>query len=186
MFAAPVRVAAASSLRTVWPKLMQAAPAGLQASISYGSSGNLARQIIQGAPFAVFLSASDGHVQALRTTRDDPLESELYALGQLALVTRLPADDDSAITLDNLAGELATALAREPGSERPGRPARRLAIANPAHAPYGKAAREVLESLDAWPVAQSSLSLAENAAQTLQFVRAGAVQASAGAAPVDQ
>ena len=157
----PPVVAAAASLRHVFPVLMRAwsAAGGGPPEVSFGSSGNLYRQISQGAPFDLFLSADEE--QALKLVRAGRTEGRgtVYGTGRLVLLvprhSRL-APDASLEDLGRAIGE--------------GR-LRRLAIANPAHAPYGRAAREALVRAGLWArlSEKGHLLLAENAAQAVQF-----------------
>lgn len=130
---------------------------GRELRIAYGSSGNFTQQIENGAPFELFLSADETYVERLRSkglTRD---AGALYAVGRLALF--VPAG--SVIGPDAALDELKTALAA-------GR-LRRFAIANPEHAPYGRAAREVLQRTGIWEAIRPRLVLGESAAQAAQF-----------------
>ena len=154
-------VAAAASLRHVFPELMHAwsAAGGAPPEVSFGSSGNLYRQIAQGAPFDLFLSADEEQalklVRAGRTVGD----GTIYGVGRLVLLV----PRHSRLALDASLEDLGRAI--DDGRLR------RLAIANPAHAPYGRAAREALVRTALWPrLAESGrLLLAENAAQAVQF-----------------
>jgi molybdate transport system substrate-binding protein len=132
--------------------------------IVYGSSGNFRRQIAEGAPFELFLSADESYVLALH--RDGHLVDQgvLYAIGRLALV--LPAG--SPLQLDPTLGDLAQAAAD-------GR-LKRFAIANPEHAPYGRAAQEALTAAGAWPAIRGRLVFGENVAQAAQFAVSGSTQ----------
>ena len=164
-------LAVASSLRSLWPDLMeqyvkdtgQAAPVA-----SFGSSGLLSTQIINGAPFELFLSADVASITRL-PDQNLAAPAQVYAQGELQLV--VPHNSPLA---QNLAmATLADALkAADTGASL------RLAIPNPLHAPYGKAAREALENADIWPIPARQLLAAENAAQTLQFIKTGAVGAA--------
>lgn len=164
-------LAAASSLRTLWPVLTQqfSNDTGQQAPLaSFGSSGLLSTQIINGAPFELFLSADMSSItrmpqQILATP------AQVYALGALHLVVPENSPLAQSMTMATLADALATATT---GTTM------RLAIPNPIHAPYGKAAREALETAGIWPIAAGQLLAAENAAQSLQFVKTGAVGAA--------
>ena len=157
----PPIAAAAASLRHVFPELVQAwaAAGGIPPEVSFGSSGNLYRQIAQGAPFELFLSADEA--QALKLVREGRTEGGgvVYGVGRLVLLvpghSRL-APDASLEDLGRAIGE--------------GR-LRRFAIANPAHAPYGRAAREALSRAVLWTRLSRSgrLLFAENAAQAVQF-----------------
>ena len=155
----PPLVAAAASLRHVLPELMRtwvqtgaAAP-----NVSFGSSGNLYRQIAQGAPFDLFLSADEE--QALKLVRANRTDGDgaVYGMGRLALLV----PRHSQLALDASLEDLGRAI--DDGRLR------RLAIANPAHAPYGRAAREALVRTALWPRLGDRLLLAENAAQAVQF-----------------
>jgi molybdate transport system substrate-binding protein len=137
---------------------------GRTVRISYGSSGDFRRQIAQGAPFEIFLSADESYVQALHEEGFTLDRGILYGLGRLALYV----PHGSSLTPDAELNDLATAL-------KEGR-LRRFAIANPEHAPYGRAAREVLVKLGLWDKIQTHLVLGENAAQAVQFVISGSAQ----------
>ncbi len=159
-------IAAASSLRFALEELAQdfQTQTGESVTLVFGASGNFSRQIRQGAPFQMFLSADETYVQdlvAAGLTRD---AGRLYAYGRLALV--VPAG--SALRVDGDLADLRPAL-------RDGR-LQRFAIANPAHAPYGLRAREVLQHLDLWQDIQPRLVLGENVGQAAQFVFSGNAQ----------
>ena len=161
--AEPPLVAAAASLRHVFPELMHAwmRTGGVRPEVSFGSSGNLHRQISQGAPFDLFLSADEELVlELVRSGRTDG-EGAIYAVGRLALLV----PNHSRLALDASLDDLRHAV----GDGR----LRRLAIANPAHAPYGRAAREALRRAAVWPRLEERLLLAENAAQAVQFALTG-------------
>lgn len=160
--AEPSLVAAAASLRHVFPELARAwtAVGGARPEVSFGSSGNLYRQIVQGAPFEIFLSADEAQaLDLVRAGRTDG-DGTVYGVGRLALLV----PRHSRLALDPSLGDLADAL--DDGRLR------RLAIANPAHAPYGRAAREALAGAGLWPRLDGRLLLAENAAQAVQFALA--------------
>ena len=161
--AEPSIVAAAASLRHVFPVLMQtwARAGGVQPEVSFGSSGNLYRQISQGAPFDLFLSADEEQVLKLVRSEKTDGEGAVYAVGRLALLV----PRQSRLALDASLDDLRHAV--EDGRLR------RLAIANPAHAPYGRAAREALRRAAVWPRLEERLLLAENAAQAVQFALTG-------------
>ena len=125
-------------------------------AVNYGSSGNFYAQIRNGAPFDMFLSAD---VQYPRNLAHDGIARAdsvfVYAAGKIAVW--VPASS----TLDP-----ATAL-RDPS-------VRRIAIANPQHAPYGRAAEAALRSMGLYDSIAKKLVLGENISQTLQFVQSGA------------
>ena len=163
----PVHVAAAADLQFVLPELVTAfaKSGGEKMHLSFGSSGNFARQIAQGAPFALFLSADAIYAQQVVAAGLADGKPIPYASGRLALF--LPSG--SRIAIDRELADFAAAL-------QDGR-ITRLALANPEHAPYGRAAREVLENRGLWAVAQPKLALGDNAAQAAQFAATGAAQA---------
>ena len=160
-----IRVAAASDLKFALADLGARfeQETYLKLAITYGSSGNLARQIEQGLPMDLFLSADEDLVFRLAKNGWARDEGVVYGLGRLAWL--LPASSAAVI-----AGDLKglTAALGEGG---------KLSIANPDHAPYGRAARAALQAAKLWPQLQNRLVLGENASQAAQFVSTGAAQA---------
>jgi len=156
-------VAVAASLRHVWPHLMSVYPHSQKPRVTFGSSGNLARQISQGAPFELLLSADESFPTLLvenKTTKHSPV---VYAQGRLAWIA--PADSILAKSLAQLKSTNQVTFAIPDGVNR-------IAIANPAFAPYGRAAKSVLNAIDGG--ASVSLAVGENASQALQFALSGA------------
>lgn len=160
-------VAAASDLRFVLPLLAErfAAETGEPIRLSLGSSGNLRRQIAQGAPFALFMSADEDY--ALQLVREGHALDEGVIYGEGRLVILVP--HGSGLRADGSLRDLR--LAAEDGRLR------HLAMANPAHAPYGKRAREALEHAGLWETLETRLVLGENVAQAAQFALSGSAQA---------
>jgi molybdate transport system substrate-binding protein len=159
-------VAAASDLQFALEEVAQAftKDTGEQVKLSFGSSGNFARQIRQGAPFQMFLSADENYIFDL--TKDGFVQDrgELYALGRIVIIvphgSRLKADgslDDLKVALTD--GRLS-----------------KFAIANPEHAPYGKRAEEALRHRGLWDGVKDKLVLGENISQTAQFATSGSTQ----------
>ena len=160
-------IAAAADLQFALPEIVAAftRSGGVPLRLSFGSSGNFARQIMQGAPFELLLAADDRYAaQVIAAQRAEGVGVH-YATGRLALF--LP--NGSPIRADRNLADLAAAA-------RDGR-LKRLAIANPEHAPYGRAAREVLEQRGLWSAVHDKLALGDNAAQAAQFAASGAAQA---------
>lgn len=156
-------VAAASDLRFALPEIAESfrRETGESVRLAFGSSGNFARQIRQGAPFEVYLSADEAYVLALASdglTRD---EGTVYAVGRLAIVVPPGSPLAQDRSLDGLARALGDAQIS------------RFAIANPEHAPYGRRAREALERRGLWEALQPVLVLGENVAQAAQFAASG-------------
>ena len=120
--------------------------------ISSASSGKLFAQITHGAPYDIFMSADEERVDLLIEDHEASADSAyVYALGKLVLLSNIELADDCRGVL------YSETLAH-------------LAIANPEIAPYGMAARQVLQKLALWQQLQSRIVMGENIAQTLQFV----------------
>jgi molybdate transport system substrate-binding protein len=129
--------------------------------LSFGSSGNIARQIEQGAPYHMFLSADEGFVLRLAErglTRD---RGAPYAVGRIVIF--IPTHSD--LRPDGTLADLRAAIE--------GNRLRRFAIANPEHAPYGVAAMQALRSRGLWEAIQRALVLGENVSQAAQFATTG-------------
>ena len=160
-------VAAAADLKFALPELAQAfeTASGRKLRLSFGSSGMFAQQIIQSAPFELFFSADESYVEMLQKAGRCVDAGQLYALGRIALF--IP--NGSTVQADSKLRDLAAAA-------RDGR-LKRLAMANPEHAPYGRAAREALQHSGTWELLSDKLALGENAAQAAQFAASGSAQA---------
>ena len=161
------RIAAAADLQFALPEIVAAfvRGGGAPLRLSFGSSGNFARQIVQGAPFELLLAADDTYAARVIAAQRAEGAGVHYATGRLALF--LPWG--SPIRADRDLVDFAAAV-------HDGR-LKRLAIANPEHAPYGRAAREVLEQRGLWLAVKDKLALGDNAAQAAQFAASGAAQA---------
>ena len=161
--AQPAIVAAASDLKFALDELghAYAGRGGPAPRVAYGSSGNLAQQIEQGAPFDIFMSADEAFVQRLVERGLTVDEGTLYGIGRLVLYAAPAAGFSADAHLDGLA----TAL-RADGI-------RRFALANPEHAPYGRAARAALQARGLWSLLESRLVLGENVSQAAQFALGG-------------
>ncbi len=137
--------------------------------LTFGSTGQLAQQIQHGAPFDVFFAANIAFMDELRAKGAILLDSmEAYAQGQIVLATlrtRSPLSGLGDLARDDVG---------------------RVAIANPAHAPYGMAAREALVSAGVWDKVQSRLVYGENVRQALQFLQTRNVDAAIIALSVAQ
>lgn len=132
-------------------------------ALNLGSSGNFAQQIRQGLPVELYLSADEAYVFALADAGLTQDRGSLYAIGRIAFFV----PTGSTIPLDPELLGLKTHWDQ----------VTRFAIANPAHAPYGRAAAEALHKLGFWELIQSRLVLGENISQATQFVTTGAAQA---------
>ncbi len=159
----PPAIAAAASLRYA---LDEAAAAftretGRPLRLTYGASGNLVQQIRNGAPYQLFLSADEAHVQKLALEGRIEGEGTAYAVGRLAII----ASADSPLTVDPHLKGLSRAL--QNGSLK------KLAIANPETAPYGARSREALMHIGLWDLAKPRIVTAENIGQAFQFAATG-------------
>jgi len=158
-------IAAASDLKFALDELLEGFRAqhpGAQVQVTYGSSGNFLAQLSNGAPFDVFLSADVAYPHKLAEQGLVADDVFLYAVGRI--VVWVPKGSPLPVETRGM-----DAL-REPA-------ARRIAIANPQHAPYGRAAEAAMKSLGVDDVLEDKLVLGENIAQTAQFVQSGAADA---------
>lgn len=164
---AQVHVAAAADLKFALPEVTAAfeRSGGGKLQLSFGSSGNFRRQIAEGAPFEVFLSADETYADALIAEHRAHAPGLLYGVGRIVLFV----PEGSKVKVDSSLRDLASAAAD-------GRLAK-LAIANPDHAPYGRAAREALGNAGVLAAVQGRLVLGENAGQAARFAASGAAQA---------
>jgi molybdate transport system substrate-binding protein len=159
-------IAAASDLRFALDEIAAQfeRETGQGVRIVYGSSGNFRRQIGEGAPFELFLSADEAYVLALAKEGHTVDTGMPYAVGRLALVV----PEGSPLALDGELRDLAAAA----GDGR----VRKFALANPEHAPYGRAAQEAMTAVGAWDRLQGRLVFGENVAQAAQFATSGSAQ----------
>lgn len=155
----PLLVAAASDLQFAFGEIarLYEQQTGRPVNVTFGSTGNLTAQIENGAPYDVLAAANVTYVERLEEQGlIAPGSQQLYAQGRLALV------------VNRESGMQVTGLEqlRDPA-------VRRVAIANPQHAPYGLAAQQALQSAGVWEAVREKLVLGENVSQTLQFVQTG-------------
>jgi molybdate transport system substrate-binding protein len=159
----PVRVAAAADLALAFADIARVfeARTGERVVFSFGSTGLLSRQIREGAPFDVFAAANVSFVDdVVRAGACDRSTVAPYALGRIAVWTRR--------------GRPAPATLADLADPR----FRQIAIANPAHAPYGQAARAALERNHLWERVQPKLVFGDNVRQTHQLATTGNVDAA--------
>ena len=168
-----IRVAAASDLKFVLTALCNnfTQTTGQAVDLQFGSSGNLARQITQGLPLDIFMSADEALVFSLFDSGLTPDKGVLYGTGRIALILSKGFSKHSAIPLPKIDAEAKTSLKTQL------QPVRKFAIANPEHAPYGRAAKEALQNLGLWEQLSPKLVLGDNISQATQFVTSGAAQA---------
>ncbi|MFC2990527.1 molybdate ABC transporter substrate-binding protein [Halomonas tibetensis] len=155
---------------------------GRELRLNFGSSGNFRRQIAQGAPFELYLSADEAYVLALHEEGYTEDEGTVYAIGRLAWMQR-PGRNDLTGEDAPLAAVREAIAAHGAGQGRP-----RIALANPEHAPYGVAAKQALEHAGLWEETAPLRILGENVSQAAQFAltsdaRGGLVAWSLALAP---
>jgi molybdate transport system substrate-binding protein len=160
-----ITVAAAADMSSVLPQIVAAytEKTGQSVKLSFGASGSLTNQIENGAPFDIFFSADEQYPQQL-IKEELALKETLYryAVGQLVLW--IPADSPLVLS------ELGINTLLDPSIKK-------IAIANPATAPYGRAAEATLRHFGIYDKVSSRLVVGENIAQAAQFVETGNAQA---------
>lgn len=155
----PLLILAAADLQYAMAEMVAAytAETGRKPTVSFGSTGNFTQQIANGAPGDVFFAANESFIDDLEAkelllggTR------QLYAIGRIT-VTWASTVPFEAVSVEDLA--------------RP--ELKKIAIANPEHAPYGLAAKQALQSAGLWDLVEPKLVYGENIAQTFQFIQTG-------------
>ncbi|KLN60538.1 hypothetical protein WH96_12600 [Kiloniella spongiae] len=160
-----VNIAVAANFTATAKKLAQdfKKTTGHDAVLSFGSTGKLYAQILNGAPFDVFLSADRERPRKLEEEGRSVLTSRFtYAYGQIALWSR----DDKFFNGNKLSNEDVVKLVM-------GNRVTRFAVANPKTAPYGLAAEQYLKKLGVYSHLQGKTVYGENIAQTYQFAYTG-------------
>lgn len=155
----PLKVAAASDLSFAFKDVGAAfeKTSGRSVVFSFGSTGLLEKQIAEGAPFDVFAAANVSFADdAVNAGACDRKSKAIYATGHVVLYTAKGAAFVPK-TVADLADPRVT----------------KVAIANPDHAPYGKAARQAIERAGVWDRVQGKIVYGENVQQTLQFAQSG-------------
>jgi len=161
-----LRIAAAADLRFALDDIVAAwksANPSAEVEVVYGSSGNLFAQIRQGAPYGVFFSADVAYPRRLEEAGSGGSGgTRLYAIGQIVLWTR----SDSSLDVSSRGLRALT----DPAVQT-------VSIANPEHAPYGRAAMAALASAGIDKLVRPKLVLGENVSQAAQFVESGSADA---------
>jgi molybdate transport system substrate-binding protein len=156
---APLRIAAAADLQPVLPALINQFEKQTHQKVdaSYASSATLATQIVNGGPFGLFLAADLSFPQkVIAAGLGESAEPIPYARGTLVLWARNNSPIQP-VSIDSLRNPSLTTVA----------------VANPDHAPYGRAAKAAIEKLGLTDTLQSKLVVAENIAQTAQYADSG-------------
>jgi molybdate transport system substrate-binding protein len=153
----PLRIATASDLKFAMEEVVKAyasAHADQDVTPIYGASGNLTTQIQQGAPFDIFLSADTGFPEFLMKNGKADGSPFAYSVGHIVLWV----PNESKLDLSKGPSLL---LSKE---------IKKVAIANPLHAPYGRAAEEALTKVGLYEKINTKIVMGANIAQTAQFV----------------
>ena len=161
-----VRVAAAADLNAALDALIArfGQSHDVDVTVSYGSSGTFYTQILNQAPFDLFLSADLQYPNELVARGLTLPQTEFtYAVGRLVLWA--PATSPHDIARDGLQALTAASIAH-------------VAIANPEHAPYGRAAVAAMQSAGVYDRLQPKLVFGENVSQAMQFAQSGAADAA--------
>jgi len=162
LFATEVVVAAASDMTPAAKEIIAdfEKRTGHTVKLTPGSSGNFYTQISNGAPFDVFLSADVAYIRDLeKAGLTEPGSSFVYGIGRIVLwVPRSSSLDVQTLGIKALLQPQV----------------RRIAIANPDHAPYGRAAVSAMEKAGIYSSVKNKIVLGENISQTAQFVQSGA------------
>ncbi len=154
----PVRVAAAADLAVAFTEVGAAfeRASGKKVAFTFGSTGLLAKQISEGAPFDVFAAANISYVdEVVRAKACNPDTQRLYARGRIVLWSKYKE-------------QLPTKL-----SDLTNAKYAKVAIANPDHAPYGVAAKEALTNSGVWLSVEPRTVYGENVQQTMMFAQSG-------------
>ena len=158
----PLKVAAAANLKFVLADIetQYRQQTGQAVQFNFGASVQLARQIQQGLPVQLFISADEAQVDWLYGQGLTQDAGQRYAIGRLALISLPPHPLAQAASPEAALRALA--------------PTDKLVLANPQLAPYGLAAQQVLQKTGLWPTVQKQLVLGENIGQATQYVLTGA------------
>jgi molybdate transport system substrate-binding protein len=127
--------------------------------VIYGSSGKFFTQLSNDAPFDIFFSADIEYPRELEKKGLTAGPTRPYAVGRIVLWSLKPE------------------LAKTALKDLPSAAIRKFAVANPAHAPYGRRAQEAMQHEGVWEAMQPKLVMGENIAQTAQFIDSGAADA---------
>ena len=162
IFAQQTTVAVAANMKDAFAQINTAYKAAGNSDIRivYGSSGNFTAQIMNGAPFNLFISADEHFPIELSKKGKTIDEGVVYAIGKLAIISK----NSARMSLANDKTELMRAINK----------ANKIAIAKPELAPYGKAAIEYLKAEGLWDIAKDKLIYGDNIGIATMYVVTGA------------
>ncbi|PRY85503.1 molybdate ABC transporter substrate-binding protein [Mongoliibacter ruber] len=156
---ATVTIAAAADLRFAMDSIIHLYPNKSDVQVIYGSSGKFFEQLTKGAPFDIYFSADMEYPKKLETMGRTGSEIYAYGIGRLVIWSKskgIELNSVEDLSSDNL---------------------KKIAIANPRHAPYGMRAEESLKHYGVYEKVKPKLVFGENISQTAQFVSTGAADA---------
>ena len=161
-FAQVSTVAVAANMKDAFTEIAAAyrTPGKPEMRVIYGSSGNFTTQILNGAPFNLFIAADEHFPLELYKNGKTVDEGAVYAIGKLAIITKT----SSGIQLLYSKADMAKAIAK----------ANKVAIAKPELAPYGRAAVQYLKAEGLWDLAKDKLVYADNVGAATTYVVSGA------------
>jgi len=159
----PMRIAAASSLRYALDDILtlyRESHPNADIEAIYGSSGKMTAQIMNGAPFDIFFSADFAFPELLKKEGYAATDPVVYATGRIVIWSS--TIDAANLTFEDMRSDSI----------------RRIAIAQPAHAPYGLLAKEAMQTAGVWDDVQDKLVFGENIAHAAQMAQSGAAEAA--------
>lgn len=155
-----IKVAAAADLAFAFKEVGKEfeAKTGHPVTFTFGSTGQLAKQISEGAPYDVFAAANVSFVdEVVKADACDGATKAMYARGRIVVWSQKSGGVEPPKALADLTDGRFV----------------KIAIANPEHAPYGRAAKEAMETAGLWSALQPKIVFGENIQQTLQFAQTG-------------
>lgn len=162
LWAQPVTIAVAANMKDAFMEINTAfrATGKSELRVVFGSSGNFTAQIMNGAPYSLFIAADEHFPLELYKSGKAVDEGAIYAIGKLAIIAK------KSMNLSSAAGraDIAAAITK----------ANKVAIAKPELAPYGKAAVQYLKSEGLWDLAKDKLIYGDNIGVATMYVASGA------------
>ena len=161
-FAQVSTIAVAANMKDAFAEIAAAyrTPGKPEMRVVYGSSGNFTTQILNGAPFNLFIAADEHFPLELYKNGKTVDDGVVYAIGKLVIITKT----SSGIQLLDSKADMAKAIAK----------ANKIAIAKPELAPYGRAAVQYLKAEGLWDLAKDKLVYADNIGAASTYVVSGA------------
>ncbi len=157
-----IKVAVAANMKEAFTEILQLYKPQNRSEMQvvYGSSGNFSAQILNGAPFSLFIAADEHFPLELYKKGKTMNEGAIYAIGKLAMIVKT----SSGVNIGSSKSEIAKAIAT----------ANKVAIAKPELAPYGKAALEYLKTEGLWDLTKDKLVYGDNVGVATNYVVTGA------------